>query len=105
MADSILGLGYFISVTAAYVTAILFQFNANRLFTFRASEKAQHIQLLRYLVLLAINYIITILIVSICVETLGLSAYVGVGVSVLITVFIGYCLSHFWVFKNRKIRE
>lgn len=105
VADSLLGFGYFLAVTAAYVAATSFQFNANRQFTFRASAEGQHKQIRRYLVLLAINYIVTVLIVSICVERLGLSAYIGVCVSVLVTVFVGYCLSHFWVFKNRKIRE
>lgn len=98
--DSLLGVSYLFAVTAAYVTATFFQFNANRRFTFRASNEAQHKQLPRYLALLVINYFVTILIVGFCVENVGLSAYVGVCISVLVTVFIGYYLSHFWVFKK-----
>lgn len=100
--DSLLGLGYLFGVSAAYGTATFFQFNANRCFTFQASHEAQHKQLPRYLALVAINYFVTLLIVSFCVERIGLSAYIGVCISVLATVFIGYYLSHFWVFKIER---
>lgn len=99
LADSMLGLNYIASVSVAYFFSTVFHFLANRHFTFGAAKERQHQQILRYLVMWVLNYLITIAIVGFCVEKLRLSAYWGVCISVVFTVLIGYLLSHYWVFK------
>jgi len=102
-ANSILNFRYIFSVSAAYFVSTLFHYLANRYFTFSAQTGQHRRQLARYVVLWIINYIITIIVVSICVEHLGLSAYLGVCAAVVVTVFVGYFLSRYWVFKIRGV--
>lgn len=93
---------YLISISLAYLIASGFHFLANRYFTFNAKYGRRDIQLFRYIVLWIINYIITMFVVNRSVEYFGLPIYVGVCASVLVTVFIGYFLSRYWVFKIKK---
>ena len=99
LANSLFRLNYIASISIAYFISTTFHFLANRHFTFDAAKERQHSQIFRYLVMWVLNYLITIAIVSICVETLMLSAYLGVCISVVFTVLTGYFLSRFWVFK------
>ncbi|GAB7521230.1 GtrA family protein [Paraburkholderia sp. 2C] len=101
IANSLIGLHYIISITAAYIASTTFHFLANRHFTFGATDDSHGNQLLRYLVMWVVNYVITLGIVSFCVKNLGLSPYVGVCVSVAVTVMTGYLFSRFWVFRAR----
>jgi len=101
IANSLIGLHYIISITAAYITSTTFHFLANRHFTFSATGDSHGNQLLRYLVMWVVNYVITLVIVSFCVKNLGLSPYIGVCVSVAVTVVTGYLFSRFWVFRAR----
>lgn len=103
LAQDVLGRGYLIAVSVAYVISTAFHFFANRHFTFGAAVEAKHRQIFKYLILLLINYSLTIAIVTVCVEKFGLSAYSGVIASVLVTVFVGYFLSHSWVFKIKGL--
>jgi len=103
VASSILNFGYILAVSVAYFVSTSFHYLANRYFTFAAHGGRHSWQLARYLVLWTINYVITILVVSICVEHLGLSAYLGVCAAVVITVFVGYFLSRYWVFKIKGV--
>ncbi|MEX3916234.1 GtrA family protein [Paraburkholderia sp. BR10872] len=101
IANSLIGLHYLISITAAYIASTTFHFFANRHFTFGAVDESHSNQLLRYLVMWGVNYVITIIIVSLCVKDFGLSPYIGVCISVFVTVMTGYLFSRFWVFRVR----
>jgi putative flippase GtrA len=101
LSNSILNfnLKYIAVVSAAYTVSTTFHFVANRHFTFGAVEDKHQDQIFRYLVMWCINYVITILVVSVCVERFLFSPYLGVCVSVVFTMFIGYFLGRYWVFK------
>jgi putative flippase GtrA len=103
LAMNLIRLDYLVAVSMAYIVSSAFHFFANRHFTFGAGKYLLGTQIARYSVMWLINYFITVLIVSICVETLGFSAYVGVCASISTTVFLGYFLSHYWVFKSREL--
>jgi putative flippase GtrA len=98
-----IGWSYLVAVTAAYFVSTLFHFFANRHFTFGAGSDSLRRQILRYSAMWLINYAITVLVVSFCVERVGLSPYVGVCISIAATVFLGYFLSRYWVFKSREL--
>jgi putative flippase GtrA len=102
-ASSLLNFGYILAVSAAYFVSTSFHYLTNRYFTFSARGGRHSWQLARYMVLWAINYVITIIVVSISMEHLGLSAYLGVCAAVVITVFVGYFLSRYWVFKIKGV--
>lgn len=95
----VLQINYKAAVTVAYLTSVVFQFLSNRNLTFKSNG---HIagQSIKFIVLLCINYIITIAIVTGVVSQLKLSPYVGVLASVMVTVFIGFFLSKYWVYKK-----
>lgn len=101
VSDALIGFNfkYIVVVSLAYIISTIFHFLANRHFTFGAVKERHGVQLFRYMVMWSINYLITIVIVSICVEQYHYSPYFGVCVSVAFTMFVGYFLARYWVFK------
>lgn len=99
--NTLIGLHYILSITAAYFSSTTFHFLANRHFTFSALQESHANQLSRYMVMWGVNYVITLVVVSVCVNSFGLSPYIGVCVSVVVTVMTGYLFSRFWVFRVR----
>lgn len=97
----ILGIDYRIAVSIAYVTAATFQFFVNRNLIFRSSGHRVLYQLVKYVVMIIINYIITMIVVHFVVEILKFSPPIGVVVAVVITVVLSYLLSRYWVFAIR----
>ena len=102
LSEEFLGLDYRIGVSIAYVVAAMFHFLANRKFTFRVTDYQLIHQGARYLGVLVLNYLITLGVVSVFVDTLGGSTYLGAAFSIVITVGIGYFASKFWVFRKRE---
>lgn len=97
--DFVMSLQYKVGVSIAYLVSTTFHFLANRYFTFSASDGHQGSQLVRYMVLWLVNYLLTMAVVSFCVEVIKLSPYLGVCLAVLITNTTGFILSRNWVFK------
>jgi putative flippase GtrA len=97
--NSIPRLKYVAIVSIAYFVSTTFHYLANRHFTFGATDGRHRHQIVRYMVMWSINYMITMAVVGICVERFQLSAYVGVCISVAFTWFVGYFLARNWVFK------
>ena len=97
--DSVLGAKYIAAVSVAYIVSTMFHFLANRHFTFGAVQGRKDSQIIRYMFMWVINYLITIAIVGFCVERLLLSPYIGVCVSVVFTMCTGYVLARYWIFK------
>ena len=93
---------YRIGVTVAYLIAIFFHFLGNQRFTFRSPNYNLVVQAIRYVVVLILNYLITLIVVSLCVESLGLSPYLGAIFAVFPTVGVGYFASKFWVFRENE---
>jgi putative flippase GtrA len=103
-ADSIVGLGYLVVVSLAYFASTVFHFLANRHFTFSAASGQCRRQMVRYLVMWSVNYVITLAVVGFCVERFHFSPYIGVCVSVLFTLCVGFLLGRYWVFKLEEER-
>jgi putative flippase GtrA len=103
-ADSILGLAYLVVVSLAYIVSTVFHFLANRHFTFSAARGQYRRQMTRYLIMWSVNYVITLVVVGFFVERLNFSPYIGVCVSVFFTLFVGFLLGRYWVFKLEEER-
>jgi len=99
VADVIFGFPYILAITMAYCVSTVFHFLANKCFIFAASRGHHKAEILRYLIMWFINFLITILVVSLCVNLLHLSPYLGVCVSVLLSMCCSYIMCRFWVFK------
>lgn len=103
LALNVVGFNYVLAVSMAYFVSTLFHYLTNRNFTFTAQGGQHTTQLARYMGMWTTNYFITMGVVSFFVERLGQSAYVGVCCALVITVFISYFLSRYWVFKIKGV--
>ncbi len=83
--------------------AVIFHFLANRKITFKAVETRIRQQIVRYLLLTLLNYVIQVLIIRICYEMYGINFYVSAFLGILSTMVTGYVLMNLWVFKKSVI--
>ena len=102
LAVEILNSDYRVGVSVAYLFAVTFHFFANRTVTFRAANYRLVDQSIRYIAILILNYLITLMAVSFCVGSLGFSPYIGAVFAIVLTVGVGYFASKFWVFRESK---
>ena len=94
-------INYKYAVTCGYWGALCFHFLMNRFITFRSYYHIGY-QVIKYVTMALINYLITLLVTIAVVKKMLLSPYIGVIVSVCITVLSGYLLSKHWVFRHGK---
>ena len=99
----ILRFDYRAGVSIAYIVAVSFHFFGNRQLTFRANHENLLQQVVRYLPMVALNYLLTVVIVTVSVEILGLSPYVGAAVGIVATTGLGFFISKAWVFRKERI--
>lgn len=96
---NVLHLNHIIAVSAGYLSGTTFHFFANKTFTFKAKDPQVLLPMFKYLILILINYIITLIIVQITLLFIP-SPYVGILFSTGATVITGYLLFKYWIFKN-----
>ncbi|MES2212646.1 MAG: GtrA family protein [Pseudomonadota bacterium] len=94
-----LSLDYFISTAIAYLPATTFQFFVNKYYTFQQDNQRTLQAYRRYVALLMVNYVTTMCIIYLTVETAHLSPYLGMAAAVPATMLLGYVLSKNWVYK------
>ncbi len=94
---------YRVSVSIAYIVAVSFHFFANRQLTFRANHESPFQQVVRYLPMAALNYLLTVVIVTASVEMLEFSPYVGVVAAIVVTTGLGFFTYKAWVFRKESI--
>ena len=102
LAVEIFNSDYRVGVSVAYLFAVTFHFFTNRTFTFGATNYPLVDQLIRYVAILILNYLITLMIVTYCVRSLGFSPYLGAVFAIVLTVGVGYFASKFWVFRESE---
>ena len=97
--EKVIGLGYRIAATGAYIASTGAHFFLNRHFTFKAAASPVQPQLMRYAVLIAMNYAINITTVVACVELLNWTTVQGVALSMVFSLAAGYTLAQAWIFR------
>lgn len=95
----IIGINYQIAVSISYFLSTATHFSMNRRYTFRSHGKNLHKHLIKYLVIVFVNYSITMMIVRFVVEYLQLSPYLGMICSIGSSISIGYISIRNWAFK------
>lgn len=93
-----LGLHYQVAVTFAYILSVITHFTGNRHFTFKQANNALSSQISKYLVMVALNYCVTLFVMHTVVVTFHLSPYLGIIASIAATISTGYIMSRCWVF-------
>jgi len=89
-----------LSVSISYLTAVTFHFLSNRSFTFQAGNANVFKQLVKYIAVTCLNYVITIVVVDVCVKIFFLSPYIGVMAAIATTVMTGFLFLKYWVFSE-----
>jgi putative flippase GtrA len=100
---NVLAANYLIASSLAYVLAVVTHFLGNRNFTFKSGHVQLLPQLKRYMLMLSVNYVISMLVITACVERLRLSPYIGLMAAIGLTVGLGFIVSRQWVFKINEI--
>lgn len=92
--------GPYVALTIAYVTAIAYHFLMNRHFTFRSSAVDGGIltTLPRYVSVVLLNYVISLVIVKIVVSA-GFRIQVGMLAAIVITAVLTYIFAKAWIFR------
>lgn len=100
-------INYKVAVSGAFIGGAAVQFFLNRNLTFKSRHRNVVWQIVKYISMITINYCITLFIVKSMVEILLLSPYIGSVISIGVTVFTGYLMGKFWVFKTHtnKVEE
>jgi putative flippase GtrA len=99
----ILSLDYRVAVSISYVMTVVTHFLLNRYFTYQAGADFLGVAIYRYLMLLGLNYLNTMIITSIVVEQLKLTPYHGIIFSVLITSMTSFLIMKYYVFKKNRV--
>lgn len=95
---NLMNLDYRFSVSIAYILSVVVHFLGNRYFTFQSHRQHSFSQIKRYMVLLLINYCLTLATVTTSVALLHLSPYIGIVLAIALTVGIGFIISKKYVF-------
>jgi putative flippase GtrA len=88
-----------VAVTLAFCLAMLFQYFANKAFTFRSRRRIGP-EFVRYLIVALINYVLNILLVWVLLDVLAASRLVTVAVMGIVSGGCGYALSLLWVYRG-----
>lgn len=93
---------YPISISISYVIAVVSHFSLNKIFTFPDSDVGSWHQVLRYMVVLCMNYGVTIGVVWLLVERFYQSPYLGACIGIVLTTATGFVASKYWVFAKKR---
>jgi putative flippase GtrA len=97
---NMLGWNYKVSVTVSYILSIITHFFGNRHMTFKKGHLSIVDQLKKYSVALVVNYFLTLAVVTMCVEGLHLSPYLGLVAAIGLGLGVNYSMARFWVFRE-----
>lgn len=90
-----LGMQYAIATAIAYSVALVFNYSAQRKFTFRASHSTG--AMFRYGVVVCVNLLLTVALVSASTIYFG-SVMIGKIIALIIVAGVGFLASRFWIF-------
>ncbi len=92
-------LPHYFSVGAAFLCAMIFQYFANRRFTFRSSG-AQMPEIFRYLIAALINYLLSLIIIDFSLNYVRLPTWMVGVVAAGAAAAFGFFISVLWVYKK-----
>lgn len=92
---------YRIAVSLAFVITVLLHFYLHRMFTFRATGQQIAHHAGRYILMLGLNYLITMVVAWIVVEILRISPSFTVVAATAVTTAMNFFLMKYFVFKTK----
>jgi len=98
----VIALGYKLAVSIAYVVTVMSHFLLHRFFTFGAGDQDLVHHTWKYLLMLALNYGISLLAVWVTVEVVKVSPYFGVVASTAATACVSFFVMKHFVFDVKE---
>ena len=98
---SVSGLDYRVASSISYVLTLICHFLLHRIFTFKAMQLNVTSAGWRYLLMLAVNYLIMLTVVWCSTSFLKLSPYIGLFFSMCITANISFFSMKYFVFATQ----
>lgn len=92
------GYGYITSVTIAYILSFVVHFTASRYYTFTDHDAAMLSHIYRYLIMVVVNYILTLLLMFILVSLCSIAADYALIIVIGLTAIMNYFIFRYWVF-------
>ncbi len=89
-----------LSVSVGYTCSVAFHFLANRRYTFGYTGQWSAAQVLRYTVVAAVNYGLTMMVVTLLTRSTAIGLYLAVACAILTTTGFGFVASRRWVFRT-----
>lgn len=96
---NVLHINHVMAVTIAFISSATYQFLTNRKVTFKVEDPNFLQQIMRYGVLLVINYLLSIYIMQFALWAFS-SSLIGLLLTASTTPVTGYLLFKYWVFKD-----
>ena len=87
------------AVTVSYFLSVLVHFFLNRHITFRGSEQTVLHHLKKYVVMILINYAVSLSVVHVATQTFLFYPPFAVCLAIVATTITGFSLAQWWVFK------
>ncbi len=95
---------YRIAVSIAYIITVICHFLLHRTFTYRATEQELIHNLWKYLLMLAINYAITLTAMWFVVAIAQSSPYIGLILATISTTLVSFFVMKHFVFESKKAK-
>ena len=95
-------LDYRIAITIAYLITVSTHFLLNRRYTFANTNTTVMPSLLKYSMMLAVNYLLILLIMWLLVDILKCTPYLGLILPSLIGAFTSFMIMKYFVFSPRN---
>jgi putative flippase GtrA len=92
---------YPIAIGLSFMIAMIFQYLANKRFTFKSQSKSLF-EVFRYLMMVTINYFLSLLMVWFLLTLIKVSPFEASAISAIVVAASGFILSFFWVYKEKK---
>jgi putative flippase GtrA len=90
---------YAVAIGFAFVLAMIFQYLANKYFTFGATSSSWP-EVFRYLASAGLNYGVSVVVVWFSLELLGLTVLSASLISAATVALLGFLVSLFWVYRK-----
>jgi putative flippase GtrA len=99
--NSFFNLNYKLAITFSYFLTVAFHFLLNHFFTFMGKVQVKiFYKFSKYLLMLILNYFITLVVVATTVEVFGLSPYFGIIFSTGATAISSFAIMNHFVFQR-----
>ncbi|WP_159077396.1 GtrA family protein [Polynucleobacter rarus] len=91
-----------LSISVGYICSVVFHFLVNRRYTFGQKGNWSVTELLRYMTVAVLNYVLTVVVVSLLTQNTTIGLNLVVACAILTTTSFGFLASRYWIFRSSR---